>query len=66
MPKSKKDLCREQFLRLADLLGQSPVFMALVEDDEPDSRIGQAELRDDLIVILADKIGYQIPSAATV
>ena len=66
MPKSKKDLSREQFLRLADLLGQSSVFMALVEDDEPESRIGQAELRDDLITILTDEIGYRLPSAVTV
>jgi hypothetical protein len=66
MPKSKKDLSREQFLRLADLLGQLPNFMALIEDDEPESRIGQAELRDEMIAILAHEIGYQLPSAATV
>ena len=40
--------------------------MALVEDDEPESRIGQAELRNDLIAILANEIGYRLPSAATV
>ena len=46
MSKSKKDVSREQFLQMADLLGQSPVFCALVEDDTPESRFSSAELRD--------------------
>jgi len=45
MSKSKKDVSHEQFLHLADLLGQSPVFCALVEDDGPESRFSRAELR---------------------
>ena len=51
MPKSKKDLSREQFLVLADRLGQSPTFIALLEDDDEESRFARTEDRDDMIMI---------------
>jgi len=50
MPKSKKDVSREQFLQMADLLRQSHVFLSLVEDDDHELRFSHAELREDLVV----------------
>ena len=50
MPKSKKDLNREKFLQLADILGNDLVFCSLVKHDDPEVCINRAELLDEFII----------------
>ena len=65
MPKSEKDVNREKFLQLADLLAKDPVFCALVKCEDPEARIPQSELLGDFIVAAATKSGYKIRHTAT-
>ena len=50
MPKSGKDVNREKFLQLADLLAKDTVFCALVKCEDPEARIPRSELLGDFIV----------------
>jgi hypothetical protein len=66
MPKSKKDLTREKFLQLADILGNDPVFCALVDHDDPEACITRSELLDEFITTVAEGIEYNLRASVTV